>query len=206
MFLYFNTDAPNTVMNVRIMNITGVSFVVLWDEVMDIFTITYNVTWYDESGIIGMDTVNSPPYNVTGLTAHTPYNVTVVAINTCCGAGPASDIIIVMTNGNVLVKNIIIINCISINKPSCMYTHTCIHTRTYIYIYTRAHIHIHTCTHMHKIIRTHTDAHAQTYTHAYTCIHNTYYEHNYEHVVNLNMYKLKHHHKRCTKNTVQEWG
>ena len=66
---------------------------------MDIFTITYNVTWYNDSGIIGMDTVNSPPYTVTGLTANTSYNVTVVAINTCCGAGPVSVPVQAMTNG-----------------------------------------------------------------------------------------------------------
>ena len=89
--IYYNADVPSDVMNVRIRDdITNESFVVLWDEVMDIFTITYNVTWYDESGIIGMDTVNSPPYTVTGLTANTSYNVTVVAINTCCGGGPVS--------------------------------------------------------------------------------------------------------------------
>ena len=86
-------------MNVRIRDdITSESFVVLWDEVMDIFTITYNVTWYNESGIIGMDTVNSSPYTVTGLTASTSYSVTVVAINTCCGAGPVSVPIEAMTN------------------------------------------------------------------------------------------------------------
>ena len=45
-----------------------------------------------------MDTVNSPPYTVTGLTTNTSYNVTVVAINTCCGAGPVSDVVMVMTN------------------------------------------------------------------------------------------------------------
>ena len=85
-------------MNVRIRDDnTSESFVVLWDEVMDIFTITYNVTWYNDSGIIGMDTVNSPPYTVTGLTANTSYNVTVVAINTC-GAGPVSDVVVAMTN------------------------------------------------------------------------------------------------------------
>ena len=85
-------------MNVRIRDdITSESFVVLWDEVMDIFTITYNVTWYNDSGIIGMDTVNSPPYTVTGLTTNTSYNVTVVAINTC-GAGPVSVPVQAMTN------------------------------------------------------------------------------------------------------------
>ena len=59
-------------MNVRIRDdITNGSFVVLWDEVMDIFTITYTVTWYDDGGMIGMNTVNSPPYTVTGLTGNT---------------------------------------------------------------------------------------------------------------------------------------
>ena len=65
---------------------------------MDIFTITYNVTWYNDSGIIGMDSVNSPPYTVTGLTANTSYSVTVVAINTCCGAGPVSNVTMTMTS------------------------------------------------------------------------------------------------------------
>ena len=91
-FLDYIADVPSVVMNVRISgDITNESFVVLWDEVMDIFTVNYTVTWYDESGIVGMVTVNSPPYTVTGLTANTTYNVTVVAINTCCGAGPVSD-------------------------------------------------------------------------------------------------------------------
>ena len=97
-FVYYNADVPNAVMNVRIRDdITSESFVVLWDDVMDIFTITYNVTWYNHSGIIGMDTVNSPPYNVTGLTTNTSYSVTVVAINTC-GAGPVSVPVEAMTN------------------------------------------------------------------------------------------------------------
>ena len=97
-------------MNVRIDDITNESFAVLWDEVMDIFTITYNVTWYDENGIVGMDTVNSPPYTVTGLTANTSYNVTVVAINTCCGAGPVSFVVTPSPNptpGNVLYVAIV---------------------------------------------------------------------------------------------------
>ena len=97
--IYYNADVPSSVMNVRISDdITSESFVVLWNEVMDTFTITYNVTWYNDSGIIGMDTVNSPPYTVTGLTTNTSYNVTVVAINTCCGAGPVSAPVEVITN------------------------------------------------------------------------------------------------------------
>ena len=77
--------------------------------------------------MIGMNTVNSPPYTVTGLTANTTYNVTVGAINTCCGAGPVSDP--VMTNmrertlspthitGNVIVHT---------------HAHADTHTHTYV--------------------------------------------------------------------------
>ena len=98
--LCFVTDVPNAVMNVRIKDkdTTSESFVVLWDEVIDILNITYSVTWYNESGIIGMDTMNSPAYPVRGLTANTSYSVTVVAINTC-GAGPVSDAVVATTSG-----------------------------------------------------------------------------------------------------------
>ena len=93
MFLNFNTDKPSAV-NIRNPDdITTESIVVQWDAVDDIFPVTYNVTWYNESGIIGMDTVNGTSYNVTGLTANTSYNITVVAIN-ACGAGPVSNVII----------------------------------------------------------------------------------------------------------------
>ena len=44
-----------------------------------------------------MDTVNGISYNVTGLTANTSYNITVIAINTC-GAGPVSNVTMAMTN------------------------------------------------------------------------------------------------------------
>ena len=66
----------------------------LWDEVTDYFTVNYSVTWYNESGIVGMVTVSSPPYTVTGLINDTSYNVAVVAINTCCGAGPVSNVVV----------------------------------------------------------------------------------------------------------------
>ena len=125
-FIYYNADVPSGVMNVTIRDdITSESFVVLWDEVMDIFIITYNVTWYNDSGIIGMDTVNSPPYTVTGLTANISYNVTVVANNTCCGAGPVSDVVEAMTN---------------MREPTSSPTHTtgnvtvCLYVRSYVHV------------------------------------------------------------------------
>ena len=107
LYLICNTDVPNAIMNVRIDNITDESFAVLWDEVMDIFTITYTVTWYEESGIVGVDTVNSPPYTVTRIIGNTSYNVTVVAVNNCCGHGPVSEVVVAMrgepmTPGNVI--------------------------------------------------------------------------------------------------------
>ena len=65
---------------------------------MDFFTVNYTVRWYRGDNEIRMATVNGLSYIVTGLTANTSYNVTVVAINTCCGAGPVSDGVMVMTN------------------------------------------------------------------------------------------------------------
>ena len=85
-------------MNVRILNITNDTFVVLWNTVINVFPVNYTIKWYRVDGYIGMVTVNSPPYNAIGLTANTCYSVTVVAINTCCGAGPFSDVTMVMTN------------------------------------------------------------------------------------------------------------
>ena len=99
MYICFNADVPKAVINVRIPveHITNESIVVQWDALDDFFPVTYNVTWYNESGIIGMDTVNGTSYTVTGLTANTSYNITVVAINTC-GAGPVNNVIMTMTN------------------------------------------------------------------------------------------------------------
>ena len=89
----FLTDKPSAVNIRNPVDITNESIVVQWDAVDDIFPVTYNVTWYNESGIIGMDTVNGTSYNVTGLTTNTSYNIIVVAINTC-GVGPVSKVII----------------------------------------------------------------------------------------------------------------
>ena len=100
-FTNFNTDKPTAVNGIRIPteDITSESFVVQWDVVMDFFTITYNVTWYNEGDIVGMATVDDRlSYTVTELAANTSYCVTVVAINTCCGAGPDIDCVMIMTN------------------------------------------------------------------------------------------------------------
>ena len=78
-------------------NTTRESFIVHWDAVMDLFTVNYTVRWYSGDNEIGMASVDGLSYTVTGLTPNTNYRVTVVAINTCCGAGPVSDVVFVMT-------------------------------------------------------------------------------------------------------------
>ena len=93
-----NTDKPKAPINVRIRDdITGVSFVVLWDEVMDPFPVDYTVRWYGD-GIDNRTTVSEEMVIITGLTPNTNYSVTVFANNLCCGAGPVSDVIMTMTN------------------------------------------------------------------------------------------------------------
>ena len=89
-------------MNIRIPedDITSESFVVQWDAVNDIFPVTYTVRWYGEDGSNGTASVTGLSFTITGLTANTSYNVTVVAVNTCCGEGPVSDVVMVMTNNN----------------------------------------------------------------------------------------------------------
>ena len=100
MHFVLNADVPNAPMNVITpeMDITSESFVVQWDAVMDFFTVNYIVRWYGEDGSNGTVTVNGLSYTVTGLTASTSYNVTVVANTTCCGAEPVSNVVMVMTH------------------------------------------------------------------------------------------------------------
>jgi len=93
-------------MNVRIPeeNITSQSFIVQWDAVTDFFTVNYTVRWYGEDGINGTTNVNRSvtgnrlSHTIAGLNTWTSYNVTVYANNTCCGAGPVSSVIMIMTN------------------------------------------------------------------------------------------------------------
>ena len=85
-------------MNVRIPtdHITTGSFRVQWDQVTDTFPITYTVRWY--GGDIDYNvTTDGLSYTVMGLTSTTSYIVTVVAINTCCGAGPVSSAVMSTT-------------------------------------------------------------------------------------------------------------
>ena len=90
--------APMIIMLCREMDITNESFVVQWDAVNDVFPVTYTVRWFKGDNLIDEDSVDGLSYTVTGLTANTSYNVTVVAVNTCCGAGPVSNTIFVTTN------------------------------------------------------------------------------------------------------------
>ena len=95
------TDPPQTapmIIICREMDITNESFVIQWDAVNDVFRVIYTVRWYRGNDLIGMDSVDKLSYTVTGLTVNTSYNVTVVAVNTCCGAGPVSNVIILTTN------------------------------------------------------------------------------------------------------------
>ena len=95
-----NASRPDAPVNVRIpeINVTHESFVVQWDAVMDVSSVNYTVTWLGEDdGINGTATVNALSYTVTGLTENTSYSVAVFAINTCCGSGPASEVITVTT-------------------------------------------------------------------------------------------------------------
>ena len=95
-----NTGAPSAVAvtdEIPEDDITSESFIVRWSSVNDIFPVNYTVRWYGEDGSNGTATVNGLSYTVTGLNANTSYNVTVVAINTCCGAGPVSNVVMVMT-------------------------------------------------------------------------------------------------------------
>ena len=80
--------------------ITNESFVVQWDAVNDFFHITYTVRWYRGDDEIGMANVTGLRHTVTGLITNTAYNVTVVAVNTCCGAGPVSNVTMVMTDND----------------------------------------------------------------------------------------------------------
>ena len=89
-------------MNVRIpeMDITGGSLVVQWDAVTDFFAIEYTVSYYGEHGSRGWALVLNTglTYTITRLRNNTYYNVTVAARSTCCGTGPDSEVVMVMTN------------------------------------------------------------------------------------------------------------
>ena len=94
-----NASRPDAPMNVRIpeINVTHESFIVQWEAVMDTSGVNYTIRWVGDDGINATATVNTLSYTVTGLTENTSYSVTVFAINTCCGPGPASEAIMVTT-------------------------------------------------------------------------------------------------------------
>ena len=94
------TEAPDKPTNIIFIQRTCTSFVVQWDEVIDLFPVTYEVSWSDGSDDNGTITTNQTSYTIHGLNYDTTYNVTVVAINTCRGPGIASDALLI-TNTSV---------------------------------------------------------------------------------------------------------
>ena len=100
-YTYFNfTDPPMNAPMFNVTNITNESFIVRWDAVNDLFPVTYFIRWYGADGNNEQAYVNTAQsYTATGLNNNTSYNVTVAASNTCCGEGPVSKVIVVMTNG-----------------------------------------------------------------------------------------------------------
>jgi len=96
-------DTPEQPTNITVSQRTCDSVMVLWDEVIDMFPITYKVTWSDGNGDNGSNTTDQLSYTINGLTYDTSYNVTVIAINTCCGAGPSSNIMLTINSTLALV-------------------------------------------------------------------------------------------------------
>ena len=84
------TDTPDKPTNIRFSQRACTSFMVQWDEVVDMFPVIYEVSWSDGNGDSETITTNQTSYTIRGLTYDSIYNVTVVAINTCCGAGSTS--------------------------------------------------------------------------------------------------------------------
>ena len=119
-------------MNIRVKNNTtcnyGTSIVLLWDEVMDIFPITYRVS-IREYDLILINNANNPwpTITITRVIPGVSYHVTIAAINTCCGAGPVGNFVYIppidghpappSTTGNLLLLHMNIQRCaIKIHK------------------------------------------------------------------------------------------
>ena len=96
-------DTPKQPTGITISQRTCDSVMVQWDKVINMFPITYEVTWSGGNGDNGSATTNHSSYTINGLTYDTSYNVTVAAINTCCGAGPSSNIILTTNSTLALV-------------------------------------------------------------------------------------------------------
>ena len=100
----FYSDKPDAPMNVKIptKHIKTDLFIIQWNRVINLFPINYTVRWYGED-TDNTATTNKLRYTVTGLTSNTSYSVSVVAINTCCGTGQISGVVMVTTNSSDVV-------------------------------------------------------------------------------------------------------
>ena len=81
-----------TPMNIRFPadKITNVSFVVLWDAIINQSVDRFIVNWSDGTNPIQSVIVHKISYTVTGLTPNTTYTITVAAVN-MCGTGTAGN-------------------------------------------------------------------------------------------------------------------
>ena len=70
-------------------NTENISIFIQWDEVDDLLTTTYLVTWTSERDHIAhpVTLIEQSSYTITGVTLDTVYTITVTAANKC-GQGP----------------------------------------------------------------------------------------------------------------------
>ena len=60
------TDTPDKPTNIRLSQRACASFMVQWDEVVDMFSVTYEVSWSDGNGDSETITTDQTSYTING--------------------------------------------------------------------------------------------------------------------------------------------